>query len=288
MLGYLIALQPAYFCRYFGFLGSPLAVRLETRHEDDRSDILLETTAGRGVIEAKTNATDPLRQSLKYPAKWRVLLTQHMASARQKSKRGVRYIRWLELAKTLKDLAKSKDDRVRFVSGDLIGYLEEHAMIKKTEAVEIYAREINNEETLAVFLKAHIYGCPYQKGSRLAEALYFAPHFGQRIARKHPGVQVGVSYIARIECVEVIETWKDFIQVNKEVRGKHWLNSHMELLQPLKTSWGWGVEKRNVIFLGTPRLVFNPPVLKENLQKGSGWLSKQYFSFDTLFSAWGC
>ena len=288
MLGYLIALQPEYFCQRFGFKGSPLSVSLETRHANDRSDILIETTAGRGIIEAKVSATDPFRQSMKYPAKWRVLLTQHTASTEQKQKRGLKYLRWQDLAGELEKLAQSKDNRVRFVSRDLHNYLEEHAMIKKKESVEIYAREINNEETLAVFLKAHMYGCYYQPGSRLAEALYFAPHFGQRIARNHPGVQAGVSYIARIECVEVIETWKEFIQVVREIRGKQWLNSHMDLIQPLKNAWGWEGEKRNVIFLETPRLVFNPPVLKENLQKGSGWLSKQYFSFDTLFSAWGC
>jgi hypothetical protein len=34
-------------------------------------------------------------------------------------------------------------------------------------------------------------------------------------------------------------------------------------------------------------LVFNPPVQKENLQRGSGRLSKRFFSFDNLFAAWG-
>jgi hypothetical protein len=81
MLGYLIALEPAQFCNFFGFLGRPLSVSLETPHASDRSDILIETTAGRGAIEAKVTATDPFRQSLKYPAKWRVLLTEHSASA---------------------------------------------------------------------------------------------------------------------------------------------------------------------------------------------------------------
>ena len=42
------------------------------------------------------------------------------------------------------------------------------------------------------------------------------------------------------------------------------------------------------LFLSKPRLVFNPPVLKDNLQKGKGWLSKRTFSFDELFEAWGC
>src|SRR2546423_4553690 len=74
MLGYLVALDPQPFCGIFGFRGNPRSVSLETRHESDRSDILVDTTEGRGIIEAKVTGTDPFRQSLKYPAKWRALL----------------------------------------------------------------------------------------------------------------------------------------------------------------------------------------------------------------------
>ena len=102
MLGYLIALKPERFCDIFAFRGRPLSVSLETRHESDRSDILIETTAGRGVIEAKVSAADPFRQSLKYPAKWRVLLTEHMASGKQKRLRGVKYLRWRDLVELLR------------------------------------------------------------------------------------------------------------------------------------------------------------------------------------------
>ncbi|MGB8475912.1 MAG: hypothetical protein WCE61_17665 [Candidatus Acidiferrum sp.] len=288
MLGYLIALEPERFCKIFAFRGRPLSVSLETRHELDRSDILVDTTEGRGVIEAKVTTADPFRQSLKYPANWRVLLTEHSPSDTQKRLREVEYFRWRALEEPLRQLARSPDNRVRFVSQDLLGYLGEHAMIKTNKSVELYAREINNEETLALFLKARMYGCRYEKSSRLPEALYFAPHFGQQIARKHPGVQVGISYVASIECVEVIETWKELLQAVREVRGKQWQNSHMFLLEALHRGWEWGDYKRNFLFLSTPRLVFNPPVLKENLQKGSGWLSKRFFSFDTLFAAWGC
>jgi hypothetical protein len=193
----------------------------------DRSDILVDTTEGRGVIEAKITTADPFRQSLKYPANWRVLLTEHSPSDKQKRLRGVDYFRWRALEEPLRQLARLPDNRVRFVSQDLLSYLGEHAMIKTNKSVELYAREINNEETLALFLKARMYGCRYEMSSRLPEALYFAPHFGQQIARKHPGVQVGISYVASIECVEVIETWKELLQAVREVRGKQWQNSHM-------------------------------------------------------------
>jgi hypothetical protein len=287
MLGYVIALEPERFCNIFAFRGRPLSVSLETRHASDRSDILIETTAGRGVIEAKVTTADPFRQSLKYSAKWRVLLTEHTASGKQKRLLRVKYLRWRDLEVPLQQLARSPHNRVRFVSRDLLSYLGEHVMIKTNKSVEIYAREINNEETLSLFLKAQMYSCHYEKRSRLAEALYFAPHFGQRIARNHPGVQVGISYIASIECVEVVETWKDLLQAIGDVRGKLWLNGHAPLLQPLR-AWDWRNTKRSILFLSTPRLVFNPPVLKEKLQRGKGWLSKRTFSFDTLFAAWGC
>jgi len=288
MLGYLIALEPERFCDIFAFRGRPLSVSLETRHASDRSDILIETTKGRGVIEAKVTAADPFRQALKYSAKWRVLLTEHTASGKQKRLRGVKYFRWRDLVGPLQQLSRSPDNRVRFVSRDLLNYLGEHAMIKTNESVEIYAREINNEETLALFLKARMYGCHYEKGSRMAKALYFAPHFAQKIARKHPGVQAGVSYIAGIECVEVVEKWKDLLQVVRDVRGKQWLNGHLKFLQPLHLGWDWRNTKRTFLFLSTPRLVFNPPVPKDKLQKGSGFLSKRFFSFDNLFKAWDC
>ena len=288
MLGYLIALEPERFCKVFAFRGRPLSVSLESRHEADRSDILVDTTEGRGVIEAKVTTADPFRQSQKYPADWRVLLTEHSASDKQKRLHGVKYLRWRALEEPLRNLARSPDNRVRFVSRDLLSYLGEHAVIKTNKSVELYAREINNEETLALFLKARMYGCHYEKSSRLAEAHYFAPHFGQQIARKHPGVQVGISYVARIECVEVIETWKELLQAVREVRGKQWLNGHMAQLEPLRRGWVWGDHKRNFLFLSTPRLVFNPPVLKDELQEGKGWLSKRFFSFDNLFAAWGC
>ncbi len=135
-----------------------------------------------------------------------------------------------------------------------------------------------------------MYRCWYKKGSRLAEASYFAPHFGQQIASNHPGVQVGISYIARIERVEVVETWKDFLQTVEEVQGKQWLKSHLPLLRPWRgRGHGWTSKTpRSILFLSTARLVFNPPILKEKLVKGTGFLNQQFYSFDRLFEAWGC
>jgi hypothetical protein len=43
----------------------------------------------------------------------------------------------------------------------------------------------------------------------------------------------------------------------------------------------------NLLLLGESRLVFNPPVWKENLQSGKGFLSRRFFSFDELLEACG-
>jgi len=291
LLGYLIALEPIPFLGLFGFTGKARNVRVEHRHGNDRSDILVETTNGLGVIEAKIGAIDPFEQSKKYKAKWTVLLTQYLPSGQQRKLKGSRYIRWQQLTAVLSRMSHSQNQKVSFVSRDLLNYLEEHRMVKQRESIEIYAREINEPLTLNLFLKAHMYGCNYEPSSSLAEALYFAPHFGQTIAQDYGGVRVGISYIAKIEGVEVIETWKDLFAAVKSVRGKTWWNSHQEEIEPLHTApnWAWsGGKKNSFLFLAKPRLVFNPPINKNNLQKGKGWLSKRTFSYDQFFQAWGC
>lgn len=291
LLGYLIALNPTAFSPLFGFKGTPLDVTLESSFERDRADILVKTTKGNGIIEAKINSIDPLKQSMKYDARWRVLLTQNVPNESQKKSRNIKYLRWQDVSTVLVRLKNSINPIMKFLSRDLLTYLEEHRMIRTTkESVEIYAREINEKRTLELFLKAHMYGCHYEKGSRLPEAHYFAPHFGQRIAEDYPGTKVGISYIAKIETVEVVEKWQDLIDVVKTVRGNMWLKKHRIFLDPIRKAWDWkgGVGKRYFLFLGAPRLVFNPPIGKEYLQGGKGWLSKRFYSFDSLFEAWGC
>jgi len=286
LLGYLIALDPIPFLDLFGFSGVPQQVCLETRHEDGRSDILIETNRGTGIIEAKIDASDPLVQSRRYPARWVALLTHRVPQTQ--TMRGTRYVTWQRLAELLERLTRSPSARLRMLSADLLAYMEEHRMIKKGNSVEIYAREINEPVTLALFLKSRLYGCKYEAGSRLAEALYFAPHFGQHISNMHPGIATGISYIARIESVGYATTWRELQDLMVKERGRVWMKRHAESLQDLHRAWSWTEgEHRCFLFLGQPRLVFNPSVHKESLQKGSGWLSKRFLSFDELFAAWG-
>jgi hypothetical protein len=285
VLGYLIALHPEPFLSLFGFRGVPQRVCLETRHDQGRSDILVETSAGTGIIEAKVDATDPLAQSRRYASQWIALLTHRvprMANSR------VRYVSWQQLAFLLERLSRSGSPPLRLFSRDLLGYMQVHHMTRDRKSVEIYAREINEPMTLALFLQAQIYGCIYQAGSRLAEALYFAPHFGKSITNEHPGVNIGISYVAQIESVGNAVTWQEFKELMFDQRGGVWWNHHKSLLNDLHQQWTWSKGKhRSFLLLGKPRLVFNPPVRKENLQRGKGWLSKRFYSFDELFVAWG-
>jgi hypothetical protein len=286
LLGYLIAIDPSRFLPLFGFQGEAQRVCLESRHDDGRSDILVETNRGTGIIEAKINAIDPIHQSRRYGGQWIALLTHHIP--RQRAIRNVRYVSWQQLANLLKELGKSSAPRLRMLSTDLLAYLEEHRMAKQRESVEIYAREINEPITLKLFLKSRLYGCKYEGGSRLSEALYFAPHFGKRIAGGYAGVGVGISYIARIISVGHSTTWLDFQELMHQERGRTWWNQHQKQLSELRRAWKWNkTSHRSLLLLDKPRLAFNPPVRKESLQKGKGWLSKRFLSFDELFAGWG-
>lgn len=233
-LGYLLSMRPEPLVSLFGFKGRVLAVNLETHHEEGRSDILIKTTQGDGIIEAKVDATDASAQLKRYPARWRVLLT---LAHSKKIQSGIRHVLWQQLADCLNHIAKTESPAFRFLAKQFITHLEEHHMIKKTESLEIYAREINEPITLALFIQGHLYGCNYEKGNKVMRAHYFAPHFGASIARQQPGIFAGISYVAQIKHVFEATTWKEFhdaICEDKKLKlGKQWWNSHCELMEEL-------------------------------------------------------
>jgi hypothetical protein len=285
MLGYLIALQPHDFIECFGFRGRPQQVSIETRHDLGRSDILVVTTLGTGVVEAKIDATDPIEQSRRYPANWVALVTNRTSQNKADGKTS--YVSWHDLALVLEKLSNSRNAYTRLLSRDLLKYLQEHRMTRGRKATEIYAREINEPITLRLFLQAHLYACKYEASSSLSEALYFAPHFGESIAKRHGGINSGISYIAQIEAVGTATTWKETQELLKSQRGQAWIKRNRDILQLLRQKWfvRKKSELRSFVFLSKPQLVFNPPVPKSRLQRGTGWLSKRSFTFDQLFSA---
>jgi hypothetical protein len=282
-------MQPEPLALLFGFKGNVMEVRLETHHEDGRSDILVKTTQGLGVIEAKVDATDASAQLKSYhrEARWRALLTLGHSNA-QLSR--MCHVHWQQLADCLVDVAKNASPIFKFLATQFIKHLEEHHMIKNPESLEIYAREINEPITLELFIKGQIYGCRFEQRNKVAEAQYFAPHFARKIADQQPGIFEGISYVARIERVFVATTWREFMDGVCEIRGKQWWNSHRKLMRDLHNDWTWNKNRqRSFLLLGEPRLVFNPPIRKENLRRGKTRVAfiPRSFSFDELFAAWG-
>jgi len=130
LLGYIIALHPEPFFPLLGFKGKLLDVSLESSFDKNRTDILVKTSEGDGIIEAKVNSIDPFKQSLKYNARWRVLLTQNIAHSHRNKPRNVKYLRWQDVARILIRLKTSNNAIVKFLSNDLLHYLEEHQMIR--------------------------------------------------------------------------------------------------------------------------------------------------------------
>ena len=123
LLGYLISLNPEPFIKRFNFKGKPITVKLECLYDKDRADIVIATTEGLGLIEAKINATDPFQQVGKYDADWKVLLTQYVPSNQERRQAGVQYICWDDLAELVENL-RDVDLRNRFVENDFLKFLE--------------------------------------------------------------------------------------------------------------------------------------------------------------------
>jgi len=284
-LGYLIALRPDAFLPLFGLDGRITSVSLENTEKEGRTDIAIGTDKGICVIEAKLGALDPTEQVTKYDAKWRVILSGLPGAPQGKNPRGLQYVSWQDVADWLSKVAKQGPSYFKSLCLDLRRHMEEQKMIKQNNPVEVYAREINSQDTLTLFLHSRLYVCTFERSSKLAEAIYFTPHFGVKIANLYPGINQGISYISRIEQVEVVDSWKNMCDCMKRVRGNKWFNNNKGLLKKrFRKQWKHDF---SMVFLGEPRLVFNPPIKKDNLQEGKGWLSKRVFSFDELFEAWG-
>jgi len=289
ILGYLMALEPTPFLKRFGFKGTASSISLESKQKNGRPDILIKTAKGTGVIEAKLGRQDSFEQAKQYRADWRVLLTPYRPSGREKKRKAL-YICWDDIGKLLIELSKSKLSKweTKFVSRDILEYLESNNMIKPQETTEIYTRDFNEHNSLDLFLKARLFSEEYKKNSQLYKALYFAPNFCKQICSDHK--DIGISYIAKIEgSVELVGSWSEFIRAVQRNRGKHWLNQHKSLINHMHNRQHWKKKKRCLLFLGKPRLVFYPPVHKNKVtrrKKGKGHDNKRFLSFDELFSAW--
>ncbi len=288
-LGYLISQAPIQFKRLLQMPSHITEVAVEKYQEGDRLDIYIKTDKTDYVIEAKVSSIDPFRQASRYRAKNKILLTNFIPSAGDAGKKHVSYVKWENVSALLRELRKSPIAAVKFVSNDLLKYMEEHGMINSSISNEVYIRELS-EESIVCSLKAGVYGCDYEKNSRITSSLYFAPHFTAQASRHQPAIQQGISYVARIIDVFVAGGWADFAKNLKDRNGKVWWRNHKAFLETIH-NWNWDNHKqRHFLILDKPILVFNPPIRKEFLQshpkKGPGMLGKYYFTFEQLFRAW--
>ena len=286
-LAYIIARHPSLFCNHFGVLGNAIAINVENidgKNEDrSRSDIVVETTKGKCVIEAKVTETDPREQSTKYDARWRVLITNFIP---KKKFRNTRYFTWQSISEILAVTAKSGSPETRFLSKDVIEYLEEHHMKTKKQPIEIYARDLGGEDSFKRFYEANIYYDFEKRNTRLFEAGYFAPHLSSQLCKKYPGIKKGITFVAKIRRAETFADKKSFCDTAKKLMGKAWLKRNTALLREVFSD----MKKEGsltILFLKAPRMVFNPPLQKTFLQNGrSGRLSKFFYLFEELFAAW--
>ena len=283
MLGYIISETPNDFRDLFRITGQFLEITVEAFHDKKRADIEIETTDGKWIIEAKVDFSDPIIQSEKYKGQYKILITNLHADTSNLNS-NINYINWEDLARVISSLRKN---RLKLLCDNFIKYLAEYHMIKSKKHLEIYARELNDIETLHLFLDAHIYCCDYVKeGSDLYNTLYFAPHFGINLSTVHTGLVPGISYIARIDEKKIILNWKHFQETCEEVFGKAWLRKHNKWLEAIHKSpkWSWS-EKKILFILSKPIHAFSPAIKKDNIQKGKGFLSKSFLSFEELFLA---
>ncbi len=284
-LGYLIAREPESFRELLGLRGKIQSVSVEHRNNMKRTNVQIATSHGTTVLEAKVGSSDGVAQLLGYDAKCRVLVTPFPPTSNERARRNLRFVTWQQVASVLQKIARRPSSASKPIAVDLLDYLKEHQMIKGRDAVEIYAREINEPTSLLMFLQAAIFGCENSKGSKVGEALYFAPHFGKKLRRTYPGTHWGISYIAKIEHVEPTSCWDDFKQVIFRHRGRAWFNKNEDVFKAVK--WLRLRKEHLILVLSRPRLVFTPPIRKDTLQDGSGWLSKRYFMFQEFFDVWG-
>jgi len=288
VLGYLIAQEPGPWRRLFRIRDRLSLVRVEFSRKTGRADIWLESPSESIVLEAKITKLDPTAQSRKYKADRAVLISGHSPNSNQLGGSDL-YFNWVQIAAFLQtEYQKATAGRLylQFLAKEVVRYMAENALIRIADVLEVYVREVNIASGLRLFLKGRLYSCPYEKTGKASQALYFAPHLGQKLARELPGIYSGISFVSKIEAVEVIDNWKLFVQATNKHRGGRWLLTNKDIIAPLKKNFKSSKEQRTVLFLSEPRLVFNPPINKNLLQKGTGYLSKRAFSFDELFAAW--
>lgn len=289
MIGYLLSRIPEQIIKLFDLpssVGQARTISIENNQKLKRTDIEIKTSNSTIIVEAKVSYSNPKKQAKNYKGKYKILLTNYHPKLSQRKFSSIKYFSWQSFSEKLEVISKHKNPVIKFLINDIINHLERHKMIKKKNNTEVFIRNLNEEYSTNLFLLGHLYACPFEKSERRYEALYFAPIFGGKITKLHPGVKKGVSYIAKIENVEIVQSTKELLTILKKHKGKVWLKKYQQLLFKSYPRKLLKNNKFSFFILAKPHLIFNPPISKQVLQGGKGRLSKLYYSFDDLFNAW--
>ncbi|MFC2082321.1 hypothetical protein ACFLQT_01175, partial [Bacteroidota bacterium] len=265
-----------------------LSVYIEKKLKAQRCDIILETENNLYIIEVKLFYANPIPQLLKQKrelAKESNKTIKLIGITNNRSVKGnnIQIYNWNSIFNALNG-AKNKNEA--FLMEELMKHLKKHGLAIDDQ-YEIYARELGVEISVNLFLKTYSYICKYPKSSKIEQCRYFAPHFSKKIVTIIPGLSNGISYVSHIKNIEFLETKKEYKTILnqhiKDCKLKHLYKDLDKLVNKVRLE---NNSKYLLLLLSKPYLVFNPPIKKENLQDGSGWLSKQYFTFEEFFKAW--
>lgn len=262
-------------------------VNVEYHLETQRCDIVVVTENTDYIIEAKLFYENPIQQLEKQEQEYRKNNRKRIKLIGITNNKIVKsakcaLVSWGEICRSLESNGNSK---LKILNEELKMHLINKGLAKE-EAPDIYAREVGNDISILMFLKGQTYTCPYPKSSQIEKCKYFAPHFSKKITKIIPGINYGISYLSQISTIEYVDNKKDWEKVvqshfkSKKLRRpfpeakKYLLNIKFDFSKP-----------HMILLLNRPHLIFNPPIQKDKLQEGKGWLSKQYFTFENFFNA---
>jgi hypothetical protein len=296
-LGYLLSLDINAIINYFGIQHAIQNVLLERTLSTQRCDIIVQTIKVDYIIEAKINNQNPESQVLlqaqeyqnHYPGRNVKMLIITPDRITVKDSR-VTAFSWKKLSSCIRN-NMPKALKPKILCEEFMNHLENTGIVPRTNIKEVYARDVNREPQSSLFIKGNVYYCNYNEN--ISQCNYFAPYFGRKISEILPGVREGLYYVSFIYDHIGIYSYEDLVKeikihVRKRKLKKQFPNLDECLRDIRKTDEKYDETKPlMLLLLNKPHLVFNPAIPKGNLQKGSGWLSKNYYSFEELFSSTG-
>jgi len=291
-LAYLISLDIKVLNDYFNINYPIQEIIVEKKLETQRCDIIIKTIKNNIIIEGKINNTNTEEQIRRQYQEFKktytgkidlISLTRNTISIKSNV---ISSKSWEGLYSQLKT-TKYANQKQKILSEEFMNHLENTGLITKNEK-QVYARDVNKEPYLSLFLKTHIYSCKYNEN--IHKCSYFAPYFGSKISCISPGVDEGLSYIARIYNHLQITNLEDLkLAILNHIKFKKLKNYNRDIEEKFKLLCeDPGMQTREaftLLLLDKPRKIFNPSIKKSNLLEGRGWLNKQYYEFDEIFEA---